>query len=299
VLIFLNNLLLCKIMYPLVHMYMLNKLVNKDLTIQLNEKHAEQAMGVWLLDAIVNRTLREKDSTLQGVFHSLPFDVADPLQAGMKIHVYCDNLANYGTFTHEPDRRGEGFLSKRESKVYVPGENSYFISGDFRRRILQCGLDMLVVRSAKSSLKEFFIYSADWAKKSVSREKIYDTFVGLLEEKLKDKSNDYKQFIYKALKDNCDIGFRDALTRYSDGIEYMMTDWRRAKFVRDRAKEFKQKDENAPEENYCDAFSVVDVIQSNFSALEGWEKDIDAAVERIMEYSVENPENNILNSFSR
>jgi len=212
-LIFLNNLYFSKFMYPLAHMYMLNKLVNKGLGRHLDKRDAEQAMGVWLLDAIVTQPLRAKDSSLQGMFHSLDFDFADPLQVGMRIHVYCDNLANFNTLTHEPDKKGEGFLSKREDKLYIPGENSYAISDDFRRRILQCGIDMLVVKEEKDKLKKYFNFATDWAKKKDSRERIYDTFVSLLDKPLAEKPKDYKDSLYETLKDACEDGLMSALIK--------------------------------------------------------------------------------------
>lgn len=282
-------------------MYVLNKIVNRAFGRHLDERDAEQAMGVWLLDAVVTQPLRDKLPAVQGVFHSLDFDVKDALQAGMKIHVYCDNLANMGLLVYDADYAGKGFLSKKEGQLYVPEEDNYEVSNTFRRRILQCGLDMLVVRENRESLKQYFDYATVWARKKDSVDKIYSTFVKLLDKKLENGSIEGidNTFIDETLKQACSKGLLQAVIKYSHGIDYMMSDWRRSKFARDEAKKFKAKGFKEPAENYCAVVSVKDLIRSNFKHLDNWKKDIDNAASSIIEYSVKNPESSVLQAFSR
>jgi hypothetical protein len=263
-------------MFPISHVYMLNRLVNKKFDRNLDERDSLQIMGVWLLDAIVSPGLRQ---SLKGVldvqkyFHTMQYSAEIPLQAGMLVHVLCDNLANCGTFDFLPKKECTGgFVGKRAGLVYVPAEVKAKDEEEFRRRIVQGGLDMLIVRKAKDEIKDYFSYDTKLFKERQMYEDVYAAFAKLIAARNeKEKLTCIDEAFFNTLHSACTEHLAGAIDRYSSGFEYTACDWRRAGAARDSAGE-----------EYCKKVSVVDLIQSNFSILQGWESDIDTACHQIL-----------------
>lgn len=274
-------------MFPISHVYMLNRLVNKKFGRNLDSRDAKQIMGSWLLDAIVNKEMRgDKNFKAQAYFHNLEmYSPSDKLQAGVLIHVMSDNLANYNTLRYDKQQPNAGFISRRESLLYVPDEELADKKDDLRRRILQCALDMHIVRAAKEEIKEYFSYATSLFKGEEMCKEIYDVIVTAIKLRRNNKPEEKgpsDAFIDTVLKNVCFAYLKQSIERYGPGFEYTACDWRRASAARDAAGDA-----------YCKAVSMVDLIQSNFSVLDGWEQDIDTAAGVIIQKKPE-----IFQSFS-
>ncbi|MEM4263848.1 MAG: hypothetical protein QW666_03065 [Candidatus Woesearchaeota archaeon] len=279
-------------MFPISHVYVLNRLVARKFGRNLDSRDAEQVMGSWLLDAIVNKEMRKDESfNAQAYFHNNSmYSPEDRLQAGVLIHVMSDNLANYNTLHHPSDKEGiekkDGFLGRREKMIYVPYEDQVSKKDDLRRRILQCALDMLIVRDAKEEIRKYFCIATSLFSDKKMYDKIYNTLVDAIKRRMKkepDQIHPPDSFVNNSLKNACDSYLKQSIENYSRGLEYMMCDWRRADAARDFAGE-----------EYCRKVSLVDLIRSNFIVLQGWKRDIDTAVGRII-----NDEPGMFQSFSR
>jgi len=262
-------------MFPISHVYMLNRLVNKKFGRNLDGRDAKQIMGSWLLDAVVNKDMRgDKNFKAQAYFHDIDmYSPADALQAGVLIHVMSDNLANYNTLRYDEQQPKEGFIGRREKMLYVPDEERADKKDDLRRRILQCALDMLIVRDAKDDITKYFYHATSLFNDGKMYEKIYGALVTAI--KLRQKREPGKgpsdAFIDTVLKNTCFNYLKQSIERYGPGFEYTACDWRRANAARDVAGDA-----------FCKAVSMVDLIQSNFIILQGWKRDIGKAVDAMI-----------------
>ena len=267
------------VMFPLSHVYMLNVLVNNELKRDLNKDDALQIAGVWLLDAIVRQPMRQAYKDSQKHFHSLEYSVADELEAGILIHVFSDNLANCGTlhFNKILQDLKLGFLASKESRLHVPHEE-LAKRDDFRHKLLQCGLDMIIVGKHEQMLKELFSYACDLYKQEDFQKSVFNMFVNRI--------NNYKnrpvefsdEFIQSQIKGACDKNLKEIAIGYQDDWAEMIKPERRARAARDAvSKEYRAVLKEA-------GFEVHELILENIEknkVLDGWEADIDSACQHL------------------
>lgn len=274
-------------MFPISHVYMLNRLVKTELRRNLDERDALQIMGAWLLDALITDKVRQKTKSAQKFFHMLNYSANQPkpeiekLMAGINIHVMCDNLANKGRLEYVGD--DDGFLAKKIDLVRIPEDGIEGELRTFKRKILECGLDMLVIEKAEEQVRGFFLYAINLVRHSNICDDTYAMFKDLILAEKNRPGDINKNFINEILSEACKTYIKNFAHKYDEFFYYMSCDCRRTKSARDYAGK-----------KYSDMHCMVELIKNNSKAFQGWEQDFDDAVKIIIDNKPE-----IIKTFSR
>ena len=149
-------------MFPFTHTYILDRAIYKLFHRDLNPSDAQLILGNFLLDIIVNGQLRSEGENVQKWTHEAKYyDPTHKVQAGILFHLHSDHLANYNTLDYS---KSSGFVKTAADRVQFLNDASLKDEDMFRRRIIQSGLDMLVIdydKSTKNLLKTHIGYAVE------------------------------------------------------------------------------------------------------------------------------------------